>query len=1066
MGGVFRTVAKAFVATVASFATGGFSLKLFATRLITNLAIGAVLTVASRALTPKPKVPNLQPNFSSFGESAQGRLVNVKQAIMTRQVVYGERRIAGNLIYAETTESKNKLLHLIFAVASHEIDSFVRFQVNEDIITLDDLNEDGEVIKDNNNDLKKYDKGSGTKNKYIRIKYHLGTDDQQADEDLVEESNELWTAEHKLSGIAYMYVRLRFSTTVFPNGIPNISAYIRGKKVFDPRTSTTAFSSNSALCIRDYLTNERFGLNAESTEINDTIFSSAANTCDETVTLATPSEQTFNSKDSIDDDTEEITIQAHPYETGDSVVYSNKGGTNVTGLTTGTTYFIIKVNASKIKLASSLANANSDTAIDITASTEDEGEEQALQTLTEKRYECHGIIDTGQTPANIIDDLTSSCIGLVYYSGGKWGVKVGEYLTPSVTLGDDDLRGGIQLTTRNSRRDSFNAIKGVFSDPNEKYQPTDFPPVTSSTFELEDNSERIFRDVELPFTTSPAMAQRIAKIILYRNREQMTLNFPAKLTGFNVEVGDTILINNTRLGFSSKPFEVSSWKFATDSEGTLGIDLSLREISSSVYDWNAEEQEIISNNTNLPDVFNIDPPGITASDTLTTFNQEAITSLVADVTTSDAFVDNFEVQAKQATLDDSFYVNMGRSSGNRFELTNVQDGVIYDVRARAISSLGSASEFNTVQHQIVGKSAQPSDVTGFSVNVIGSEAHLTWTPVTDADLSHYKIRHSTLTSGASYQNAIDLVPKVARPAQSVTVPALTGTYFCKAVDKLGLLSETPASSVVLIDNIKFLNDVSTVTENPTFGGTKTNVVKTSSNTLILDTTVLFDSTSGNFDDAPGLFDGGGGNVASSGTYEFATKTDLGAKFTARLTPSITVGRLDYVSLFDDATGLFDDREGNFDGDVTAFDTTNVEFEIATTDDDPNGASPTFTSFRKFIVGDYTARGFKYRINMTTSDTQATPEVSALSINVSMEDRTIAESNISSTTSASGKAITFSPAFKVLQGLSISATNLASGDFYAITSKSENGFTIEFFNSSSATIDRTFDYVARGFGEAS
>jgi hypothetical protein len=42
--------------------------------------------------------------------------------------------------------------------------------------------------------------------------------------------------------------------------------------------------------------------------------------------------------------------------------------------------------------------------------------------------------------------------------------------------------------------------------------------------------------------------------------------------------------------------------------------------------------------------------------------------------------------------------------------------------------------------------------------------------------------------------------------------------------------------------------------------------------------------------------------------------------------------------------------------------------------------------------------------------------------------------------------------------------LASGDFYAITNKSETGFTIEFFNSSSATVSRTFDYVARGYGE--
>ena len=94
----------------------------------------------------------------------------------------------------------------------------------------------------------------------------------------------------------------------------------------------------------------------------------------------------------------------------------------------------------------------------------------------------------------------------MYYSGGKWGLKVGEYSTPAVTLGDDDLRDAISVTTRNSRRDSFNSIKGVFADPTQSYQPTDFPSITSSTFVTEDNGETIFSDVELPFTTSSSMA--------------------------------------------------------------------------------------------------------------------------------------------------------------------------------------------------------------------------------------------------------------------------------------------------------------------------------------------------------------------------------------------------------------------------------------------------------------------------------------------------------------------------------------------------------------------------------
>ena len=81
----------------------------------------------------------------------------------------------------------------------------------------------------------------------------------------------------------------------------------------------------------------------------------------------------------------------------------------------------------------------------------------------------------------------------------------------------------------------------------------------------------------------------------------------------------------------------------------------------------------------------------------------------------------------------------------------------------------------------------------------------------------------------------------------------------------------------------------------------------------------------------------------------------------------------------------------------------------------------------------------------------------------MPDRTVAVDDIASTTASGGKAVTFSPAFKDLQGLAISADNLATGDFYEITSKSATGCTIKFKNSGGSVVDRTFGYVAKGYG---
>ena len=65
--------------------------------------------------------------------------------------------------------------------------------------------------------------------------------------------------------------------------------------------------------------------------------------------------------------TNAITSTAHGFVTGQRVLYTNGGGTAPTGLVTATNYFVIKVDANTLKLATTLANSFAGTAIDITA---------------------------------------------------------------------------------------------------------------------------------------------------------------------------------------------------------------------------------------------------------------------------------------------------------------------------------------------------------------------------------------------------------------------------------------------------------------------------------------------------------------------------------------------------------------------------------------------------------------------------------------------------------------------------------------------------------------------------
>lgn len=77
--------------------------------------------------------------------------------------------------------------------------------------------------------------------------------------------------------------------------------------------------------------------------------------------------ETFNGASDVDPATNNITATAHGWLTGQKVVYSNGGGTTIVGLTNGATYFIIRVDANTVRLATTKALATAGTAVDITA---------------------------------------------------------------------------------------------------------------------------------------------------------------------------------------------------------------------------------------------------------------------------------------------------------------------------------------------------------------------------------------------------------------------------------------------------------------------------------------------------------------------------------------------------------------------------------------------------------------------------------------------------------------------------------------------------------------------------
>jgi hypothetical protein len=482
------------------------------------------------------------------------------------------------------------------------------------------------------------------------------------------------------------------------------------------------------------------------------------------------------------------------------------------------------------------------------------------------------------------------------------------------------------------------------------------------------------------------------------------------------------------------------------------------EHQDSHYTWATKTQVASTPSTNLPNPFIIQPPAsVTLDDELIEYNDGTVI-VALNVTigaSTDSFVDYYQVEYKLST--DSDYIVYAQGSGLNHRVLNVIDQKIYNVRVKAVNTLGVSSTYVTETRTIIGAIEPPQDVEDFSCNILGQEAHLSWTQVPDLDLAYYQIRYSSLTDGTGdWANSVSLVEKVSRPATSINVPARVGTYLIKAVDKLGNFSSNATAIISNVTSIQNFNNITSVSEHPDFDGTLTNTAIVDS-TLRLDSSELFDAASGNFDaETTRFFDSGVANADfyASGNYLFADIVDIGAKHTCRLTASLKQTSDNPDDLFDNRTGLFDSQNSSFDGDTPA--NSNAHIEIATSDD-----NSTYTAFQNFVIGNYTARYFKFRVVLTSSDLASTPVVEEISITIDMEDRIFSGNNI--TSGAATKTVSFTNPYKTVNyAVGITAENMATGDFFIVESKTINGFNVTFKNSGGTAVSKTFDYIAKGY----
>jgi hypothetical protein len=855
----------------------------------------------------------------------------------------------------------------------------------------------------------------------ITVEAHFGTDSQTASTLLSTLTS--WTSNHRLRGLAYLAIRFEWNADKF-GSLPQVQAIVQGRKVYNPNldgtltggsgshradTSTTwEYSDNPILQLLDYLRNERFGMGIPNSyfDSNFADWQTATDVCD----------------------------------------------TNITPFS----------GASQIDLMDS-----------------------------------HTVVDTSVKAIDNVKNFVRGSRSYLNFSGGKYNILVESTGSASITLTEDNIIGGISIQSKN-KNSRYNRVIVNFINPDKNFQSdtAQFPPVDETglasadqhaNMKTADGGLLLEGRFDFSMFTSPYQAQEMAEIILRRSRTSLDVSFKADATAMDLAIGDLVNITHATPAFSAKPFRVQGMTINADHS----VSLQCTEHQDSFYTFGTQQEVATIPDTTLPNPFSVLPPAsITLTDELIEYADGiVITRLLITIGAStDLFVDNYEVQIKQtldpdgnAVSDDFREIAVGKIL--QYQHLNVIDGATYQVRVRAVNTIGSKSTFISTTRAIVGGVEPPSNVEDFAVELHGQDhLKLTWTPPTansDLDISFYEIRFQNVTTGANWINSTNLVRCPRRKCDNAIVPARVGSYLIKAVDKNGNSSAEATIVTTNVSAIQAYKQISTFTETPNVltaldqmdtSFPLTVKIDPSGDTILsLDTVTNFDDTVGNFDSVEGDFELGGTDTTSNpnfnntnrdtkGFYNFINSLSLTQIFDGNIEPSITLDSENPYDTFDSGRGalLFDEAQAPFDGTEQLHAFHRVQIATSTT------SLADCTSFQDVTQSaTFKFKFAKFRLKLSNDDNQTSSNVKQIDIKLNMEERTFAESNLA--TSSGSKTVTFTNPFFEVPAIGVSAQNMATGDVFTISSKTVNGFTIAFANSSGGAVDRTFDYIAKGFG---
>ncbi|MEK7952788.1 phage tail protein [Luteolibacter soli] len=245
--------------------------------------VEAVVAVASIAYSLKQandqRKEALQDQFNSIQRNARR---NFRQPLTPRRTIFGRARVGGPLIFAHNRIGFET--HLLVALAGHEVQEIESVWMFDEQLSYSVI--PGET----------FGRVAGKYGKTIILWTFKGTPTQDIGNQMrnaLDPRNtpnlgdpigipDVIETTDKFHGIAAIYAVTKAFSVSWEGQSPEFSAIVKGAKIYDTRSSSTAWSRNPALQARHYLVTK---MGVDPANIDTPTLNASANVCDQDVPL-------------------------------------------------------------------------------------------------------------------------------------------------------------------------------------------------------------------------------------------------------------------------------------------------------------------------------------------------------------------------------------------------------------------------------------------------------------------------------------------------------------------------------------------------------------------------------------------------------------------------------------------------------------------------------------------------------------------------------------------------------------------------------------------------------------